>query len=78
MTDKRADDDLITRAQTTFDETQSRLTPLILELVMSWIHPHAEGLPQLMGIQAALIRRHHQQAVRHGHRSVPKNGARGI
>jgi hypothetical protein len=39
-----------------FNEVSARLAPVVLELAMSWVHSHADILPQSMGIEAALLR----------------------
>ena len=39
-----------------FNEVSARLAPVILELVTSWVHSHADILPQSMGVEAALLR----------------------
>jgi hypothetical protein len=44
------------KARAVFDEVSARLTPIMLELAMSWVHPHADILAQSMGVEAAMLR----------------------
>jgi hypothetical protein len=49
-------DDLKKEDCAAFDDLSSRLPPALFELAMTWISPNADPLPQLFGIQVAMMR----------------------